>query len=77
MRLVYSLRVRDLQHVAKKEFGHTLTDEEIEIIDDKLGDYIEWYEIIVETLRYHLKLERIIRSEDDEDDEDDENYDYR
>lgn len=45
-RIVYSLNVEDLQHVANEELKRDLTEEEIKRVEDKLGDYISWYEAI-------------------------------
>lgn len=45
-RVVYSLCVEDIQNVAAEEFGRALTDEEIKIVEEHLGDYIKWYDII-------------------------------
>lgn len=45
-RIVYSLSVEDLQHVAYDELERELTEEEIKHVEEKLGDYISWYEAI-------------------------------
>ena len=36
-KIIYSINIEDVQNVAK---------EELEIIEDKLGDYIDWYSAI-------------------------------
>jgi hypothetical protein len=53
-RIVYSLNVTDIQHVALEEFGRILTEDEIEIVEENLGDYIKWYEIIEMTINNHI-----------------------
>ena len=45
-RIVYSLNVEDLQHVANEELERELTEGEIKHVEEKLGDYISWYEAI-------------------------------
>lgn len=45
-RIVYSLNVEDLQHVAHEELGRELTEEEINYVEDKVGEYISWHEAI-------------------------------
>ena len=42
-RIVYSINVDDLQTVAEQALERELTDEEIKIVEDRLGDYIDWY----------------------------------
>ncbi len=41
-----------------EEYGRTLTDEELEIIKEELGDYIDWYDSIDAAISFHLKLSR-------------------
>jgi hypothetical protein len=40
--IVYSLNVEDLQTVAKQELSRKLSQKEIAIVADKVGDYIDW-----------------------------------
>ena len=49
-RLVYSLNVEDLQTVANEELSRDLTEEEIRIVEENLGDYISWYQAIYLTI---------------------------
>ncbi len=57
-RVIYSLNIEDVQNVAIEEYGRTLTDEELEIIEEELGDYIDWYDSIDAAISFHLKLSR-------------------
>ena len=43
---IYSINVADVQEVAQEELGRKLTQEEIKLVDDRLGDYIGWYDAI-------------------------------
>ena len=49
-RVAYSINVEDLQTVAEQELERELTDEEIKIVEERLGDYIDWYEATALTL---------------------------
>ncbi len=49
-RVVYSINIEDLQNVAEQELERELTDEEIKIVEERLGDYIDWYGVIALTL---------------------------
>ena len=49
-RIIYSINVEDLQTVAEQESERELTDEEIKIVEDRLGDYIDWYGSIASVL---------------------------
>jgi hypothetical protein len=42
-KIIYSINIEDVQNVAEEEHGRKLTKKELEIIEDKLGDYIDWY----------------------------------
>jgi hypothetical protein len=46
-RIVYSINVEDLQTVASEEMDRELTEHEIEIIENRLGEYVDWYGAIV------------------------------
>ena len=45
-KIIYSINIEDVQNVAKEELGRKLSKKELEIIEDKLGDYIDWYSAI-------------------------------
>lgn len=53
-RVVYSINVEDVQTVAIKEIGRPLDEDEIEIIADKLGDTIEWYDEVANAIRQYV-----------------------
>lgn len=56
-KIVYSISIEDIQTVAQQEFGRTLTQPEIEIISEKLGNNLSWYDAIQNTINQHLKIE--------------------
>ncbi len=44
-KVVYALTVEDLQVVAKVIYGKELSNEQIEIVSDKIGDcFNDWFE---------------------------------
>ena len=45
-RIIYSLNVEDLQTVANDEILRDLTEEEIKMVEENVGDYISWYQAI-------------------------------
>lgn len=45
-KIIYSINIEDVQNVAEEEHGRKLTKKELKIIEDKLGDYIDWYNAI-------------------------------
>jgi hypothetical protein len=49
-RIVYSINVADIQGAAEEELGRYLNAEELRLVEDKLGDYIAWYEAIISAM---------------------------
>lgn len=45
-KIIYQLTVEDLQNVADDELDRDLTEEEIKLLEDKISDYIDWYNAI-------------------------------
>jgi len=45
-KIIYSINIEDVQNVAEEELERKLTKKELEIIEDKLGDYIDWHSAI-------------------------------
>ncbi len=42
-KIIYSINIEDVQNVAEEKIGRSLTNKELQIIEDKIGDYIDWY----------------------------------
>ncbi len=51
---IYRLKIEDVQNVAMEQYGRILTDEELEKVEDNLGDYIKWYDLIEMTIENHV-----------------------
>ena len=49
-KIIYSINIEDVQTVAKQELNRKLSDDELKIVEMKLGDYINWYEAINTTI---------------------------
>ena len=45
-KIIYSINIEDIQTVAKQELNRKLSEEELKMVELKLGDYIDWYEVI-------------------------------
>lgn len=42
-RVVYSVNVEDVQHVASEQLGRTLKPSEVRAVENRLGDHVDWY----------------------------------
>lgn len=45
-RVMYSLCIEDIQTVAEESFGRRLTKTELDVVEEELGDYVQWYDSI-------------------------------
>jgi hypothetical protein len=45
-RIIYSINIADVQNVAEEKLGRKLAKKELKIIENKIGDYIDWYSAI-------------------------------
>ena len=45
-KIIYSINIEDVQNVAEEELGRKLSKKELALIEDKIGDYIDWYSAI-------------------------------
>jgi hypothetical protein len=53
-KIIYQLTTEDVQNVANAELERDLTPDELKIVSDKIGDYINWYDIIDSILNSEL-----------------------
>jgi hypothetical protein len=44
--IIYQLTIEDIQEVADQELGRELSPEEIKLVQNRVGDYISWYDAI-------------------------------
>ncbi|MBN2213988.1 MAG: hypothetical protein JW723_07080 [Bacteroidales bacterium] len=54
-KVIYQLTIEDIQNVADDFLGRLLTINEIELIEGKIGDNIDWYCAIVNTITLNIK----------------------
>ncbi len=50
-KIIYSINSEDVQTVAGEEFGRKLTKKEMMFVEDRLGDYLDWYGVILAALK--------------------------
>lgn len=48
--IIYSLNIEDIQTVAVQEINRELTEDEIEKITDSIGEKINWYDAIYNSI---------------------------
>ena len=53
-RTVYSISVGDIQEVAKQVLERDLTKKEVLLVEESVGDYIDWFQAIENALRKHV-----------------------
>ena len=49
-KIIYSINIEDVQNVAEQELERKLTAKELRIVEKKVGDYINWYEAILNAI---------------------------
>lgn len=53
-RIVYSINVDDIQEVAKQVLERNLTKEEVVLVEETLGDYLDWFQAIENSILEHI-----------------------
>jgi len=49
-KVIYQLTIEDLQNVANDELDRDLTESEIKLLEEKIGDFVDWYGAIQNTI---------------------------
>lgn len=49
-KIIYSINIEDVQNVAEQELERKLTAKELKLVEGKVGDYINWYEAILNAI---------------------------
>ncbi|MDO9287936.1 MAG: hypothetical protein Q7T83_04015 [Thermodesulfovibrionales bacterium] len=57
-KIIYSLNIDDAQNVAEEELGRQASKKELKIVEDKVGDYIDWHEAISLAIKDAVKLQK-------------------
>jgi hypothetical protein len=50
--IVYSINIYDIQNVAKQFLGRHLNREELLLVKDSIGDYIDWFQSIENAIQF-------------------------
>ncbi|MFQ5638640.1 MAG: hypothetical protein ACE5IR_11675 [bacterium] len=45
-KIIYAINIEDVQTVAAEQLDWELTENELNFVEDRLGDYINWYDSI-------------------------------
>jgi len=53
-RIVYSLNINDIQNVAKQQLNRALTKKERLLVQESIGDYIDWFQAIDTAISKHI-----------------------
>lgn len=57
-KIIYQLTVEDLQTVAREELDRDLTETEIKLLEEKIGDYIDWYNAIHDAIILNIVMNK-------------------
>lgn len=57
-KIIYSLCIEDLQNVADDVLGRELNVDELLILENKIGDYIDWYGAIHNAIIQNIILNK-------------------
>lgn len=49
-KIIYSINIEDIQTVAEQELERKLTAKELRLVEKKVGDFINWYEAILNAI---------------------------
>lgn len=52
--VIYSINIEDLQKVSNRVIGRPLSDAEVDLIGESVGDNIDWFEVIENAIHQHL-----------------------
>lgn len=54
-RVIYQLTEEDLQTVSNDLLDRNLTEQEVSLLEEKIGNYIDWYNIIEDVIRLNIE----------------------
>ena len=54
-KIVYSINIADIQEVANQVLELDLTTEEVTLVEDSIGDYLDWFQAIENSINEHVK----------------------
>lgn len=53
-KIIYSINIEDVQNVAQQEMGRILTSDELAIVEEKIGEHIDWFEAIASVISEYI-----------------------
>lgn len=45
-KIIFPSNLEDVQNVARQELDRELIDKELKLVEDKIGDYMNWYDAV-------------------------------
>ena len=54
-RVIYQLTEEDLQTVSNDLMDRNLTEQVVSLLEEKIGNYIDWYNIIEDVIRLNIE----------------------
>ncbi len=54
-KIIYSINVEDIQEVAHQVLERDLTKKEIFLVETSVGDYLDWFQAIENSILEHVK----------------------
>lgn len=58
-KIIYSINFEDVQTVSEEVYGRELNENELKIVEDKIGDYFSWYDSVADLISNELELEKV------------------
>ncbi len=62
-RIIYSLVVEDAQTVSLEEIDRELTSQEIKMVEDLVGDNIDWYGALADAIHEAINAKKLPRTQ--------------
>jgi len=53
--IVYGININDIQEVSMDVLERPLTKTEINLVEDSIGDYIDWFQVIENAIKKHIQ----------------------
>ena len=57
-KIIYSIDAEDVQQVADEILDRKLNEEELEIIENEIGGYIDWYQAIQDVIMQKITFRK-------------------
>lgn len=54
-KIIYGINLEDIQEVANDVLERDLTNNEIKLVENSVGDYIDWFQAIENAIQEHIR----------------------